>query len=99
MKNPDGLMVLSQGIPEKRQDRITFRNLQALTGLSLCFGNYERRSVMVDSITVEFYTYPGNDFYMQDFDKWMEKIAGDSNAEEYRNKLKTSVGMLSRRDA
>ena len=88
VKNPDGLMVLSQGIPEKRQDGITFRNLQALTGLSLCFGNYERRSVMVDSITVEFYTYPGNDFYMQDFDKWMEKIAGDSNAEEYRNKLK-----------
>ena len=89
VENPGGQVVLSQGIPEEKQGGVTFRNLQPLTGLSLCTGNYEKRTVTVDSITVEFYTYPGNDFYMESLDRWMEKIAGDPNTEEYMNDLKS----------
>ncbi|WP_099292660.1 hypothetical protein [Butyricimonas sp. Marseille-P3923] len=87
VKNPDGQMVLSQGVPEEKQDEVTFRNLQALTGLSLCMGNYVKRSVVADSITLEFYTYPGNDFYLKPFDGWMDEIAGYPNAEEYWEEL------------
>jgi len=83
VKNPDGQMVLSQGVPEEGQNEVTFRNLQALTGLSLCMGDYVKRSVVADSITLEFYTYPGNDFYLKPFDGWMDEIAGYPNAEEY----------------
>ncbi|MFR4037801.1 MAG: hypothetical protein ACLTZT_08400 [Butyricimonas faecalis] len=36
VKNPKGRMVLSQGVTERRHDEVMFRNLQALTGLSLC---------------------------------------------------------------
>lgn len=83
VKNPAGQVVLSQGVPEEGQDEVTFRNLQALTGLSLCMGDYVKRSVVVDSITLEFYTYPGNDFYLKPFDGWMDEIAGYPNAKEY----------------
>lgn len=83
VKNPDGKVVLSQGVPEEGQNEVTFHNLQALTGLSLCMGDYVKRSVVADSITLEFYTYPGNDFYLKPFDGWMDKIAGYPNAEEY----------------
>lgn len=83
VKNPDGQVVLSQGVSEEGQNEVTFRNLQALTGLSLCMGDYVKRSVVADSITLEFYTYPGNDFYLKPFDGWMDEIAGNPNAEEY----------------
>lgn len=87
VKNPDGQVVLSQGVPEEGRNELTFRNLQALTGLSLCMGDYIKRSVVADSITVEFYTYPGNDFYLKPFNGWMDEIAGYPNAEEYWDEL------------
>lgn len=87
VKNPDGQMVVSQGIPEKRQGEMIFRNLQALTGLSLCMGDYVKRSVVVDSVTVEFYTYPGNDFYLKPFDGWIDEIKGYPDPEKYREEL------------
>ncbi|WP_065220096.1 MULTISPECIES: carbohydrate-binding protein [Butyricimonas] len=83
VKNPDGKVVLSQGVPEEGQNEVTFRNLQALTGLSLCMGDYVKRSVVADSITLEFYTYLGNDFYLKSFDGWMDEIAGYPNTKEY----------------
>ncbi|WP_294140452.1 hypothetical protein [uncultured Sanguibacteroides sp.] len=70
VKNPGKMAVLSQGEPTKEGDNVTFNNLQNLTGLTLCIGNYEKRAVTVDSLTVEFYTYPGNSFYMKYFDEW-----------------------------
>ena len=89
VEKPEGMTVLSQGIPTEEGDYISFRNLQNLTGLSLCIGDYRKRSFTTDSLTVEFYTYPGNDFYMESLDRWMEKIAGDPNTEEYMNDLKS----------
>ena len=70
VKNPGGMTVLSQGKPTREGDNVTFNNLQNLTGLTLCIGNYEKRAITVDSLTVEFYTYPGNSFYMKYFDEW-----------------------------
>lgn len=87
VKNPDGQVVLSQGVPEEGQNEVTFRNLQALTGLSLCMGDYVKRSVVADSITIEFYTYPGNDFYLKPFNGWMNEIAGNPNADKYWEEL------------
>lgn len=89
VKNPNGQVVLSQGVPEEGKNDVTFNNLQALTGLSLCMGDYVKRSVVVDSTTLEFYTYPGNDFYLKPFDGWMDEIAGYPNAEEYWKELVT----------
>lgn len=53
------MTVLSQGTPTREGENVTFNNLQNLTGLSLCMGMYEKRAVTVDSVTIEFYTYPG----------------------------------------
>ncbi len=70
VKNPGEMTVLSQGTPTREGENVTFNNLQNLTGLSLCMGMYEKRAVTVDSVTIEFYTYPGNDFYLEYFDEW-----------------------------
>lgn len=87
VKNPGEQVVLSQGIPEEGQAEVTYRNLQPLTGLSLCMGDYVKRSVVVDSITLEYYTYPGNDFYLNPLDGWMDEIAKKPDAEEYWKEL------------
>ena len=70
VKKTGGITVLSQGRPKREGEDVTFNNVQNLTGLSLCIGEYEKRTITVDSITVEFYTYPGNDFYMKPLDEW-----------------------------
>ncbi|WP_292268468.1 hypothetical protein [Butyricimonas sp.] len=70
VKKTDELTVLSQGVPITEGEYVTFNNLQNLTGLTLCIGEYEKRALTVDSLTVELYTYPGNDCYMKYFDEW-----------------------------
>ncbi|WP_065219996.1 MULTISPECIES: golvesin C-terminal-like domain-containing protein [Butyricimonas] len=70
VENPGEQTVLSQGVPTREGNSVTFHNEQNLTGLSLCMGNYHRRAITVDSVTVELYTYPGNDFYMKSLDEW-----------------------------
>lgn len=52
--------VISQGIPEHKQDTIQFSNKHNLTGLSLCIGNYEKKSIEVDSVLLELYTFKGH---------------------------------------
>lgn len=70
VENPGAQIVLSQGDVTSEENNITFRNEQNLTGLSLCMGDYQRRAIIVDSVMVELYTYPGNDFYMKSLDEW-----------------------------
>jgi len=70
VENPgEEMTVLSQGEPRKEGNDVTFDNVQNLTGLSLCMGEFRKRAVTVDSLTVEFYACPGNDFYMKHFDE------------------------------
>ncbi|WP_059026135.1 hypothetical protein [Gabonibacter massiliensis] len=83
VKKPGDMTVLSQGKPTSEGDKVTFHNLQNLTGLSLCIGKYEKRAITVDSLTVEFYTYPGNDFYLKFLDEWEE--LEEDNPERERN--------------
>ncbi|MEY8592620.1 hypothetical protein AALK14_14360 [Butyricimonas hominis] len=52
--------VISQGIPEHKQDTILFNNKYNLTGLTLCIGDYEKKSIEVDSVTMELYTFKGH---------------------------------------
>ena len=70
VENPGEQTVLSQGVATREGNSVTFHNVQNLTGLSLCMGDYQRRAITIDSVTVELYTYPGNDFYMKSFDEW-----------------------------
>ena len=85
VKNPGEMTVLSQGTPTREGENVTFNNLQNLTGLSLCMGMYEKRAVTVDSVTIEFYTYPGNDFYLEYFDEW--DALGKDNPDVYKRQI------------
>ena len=82
VENSGGMTVLSQGEPMKEGDNVTFNNLQDLTELTLCMGKYEKRAIAIDSIAVEFYTYPGNDFYMNYFDEWEALKKDNPNREK-----------------
>ncbi len=87
VKNPGEMTVLSQGKPTREGDNVTFNNLQNLTGLTLCIGNYEKRAITVDSLTVEFYTYPGNDFYLKCFDEWEDLKKDNPDREKNLKKV------------
>lgn len=87
VKKPDNMTVLSQGIAKEEGNYISFQNLQKLTGISLCIGEYRKRAITIDSLTIEYYTYPGNDFYLKPFDGWTKKIAGYPDGEEYLSKV------------
>ena len=69
VKQPGDKVVLSQGKTSGDGEYVTFENRQNLTGISLCIGEFEKRAVTVDSLTVELYTYLGNDFYMKSIDE------------------------------
>lgn len=87
VKQTGKMTVLSQGEPIPRGDNITFNNVQNLTGLTLCIGKYEKRSITVDSTIVEFYTYPGNDFYMEPLDTWEGLKEGSPGREKKLTKI------------
>ncbi|MDR2413761.1 MAG: hypothetical protein LBD64_02090 [Odoribacteraceae bacterium] len=57
---PAGKTVISQGKREG-QDTITFRPEQPLKGIALCIGDYERRSVTIDSTLLELYFFKGHE--------------------------------------
>ena len=59
--NPVQPVVLSQGIENRHGDTIEFQPSSSLEGLSLCAGVYERKSVLIEGIRVEWYHFKGND--------------------------------------
>lgn len=81
------MTVLSQGESRREGDGVMFENVQNLTGLSLCMGEFRKRAVTVDSLTVEFYAYPGNDFYMKHFDEWKALREGAPGRERKLKKI------------
>ena len=87
VKQTGKMTVLSQGEPTPEGDDVTFNNVQNLTGLTLCIGKYEKRSITIDSTTVEFYTYPGNDFYMKPLDTWEGLKEGSPGREKKLAKI------------
>ena len=60
-------VAISQGEMEMSGDTTVFRNREPLPSLSLTIGEYERRSIVLDSLTFELYHFPGHDFFMRDY--------------------------------
>ncbi|MFR5660546.1 MAG: hypothetical protein ACLUDU_22175, partial [Butyricimonas faecihominis] len=60
-------VAISQGEMEMSGDTTIFRNREPLPSLSLTIGEYERRSIVLDSLTFELYHFPGHDFFMRDY--------------------------------
>jgi len=60
-------VAISQGEAERRGDTIVFENRGLLPRLSLCIGDYERRSVTLDSLRLELCYFPGHDFFVRDY--------------------------------
>lgn len=51
--NPEKKTVISQGEKAFDGERVTFTNTSLLPGISLCIGEYETKSIVVDSVTYE----------------------------------------------
>lgn len=62
-----GKTIISQGIAEEKEDKVIFRNEKPLPGISLTIGDYEKKSIRVDSIDYEIYNFRGHDFYSKHF--------------------------------
>ena len=60
-------VAISQGEMEMSGDTTVFRNREPLPSLSLTIGEYERRSIVLDSLTFELYHFSGHDFFMRDY--------------------------------
>ena len=60
--------VISQGIQTRHGDTLRFTNEERLTGITFCAGDYEKKSVMVDSVLYSLYYFRGHDFFSEDFD-------------------------------
>lgn len=54
---PGGKTVISQGYKEIREDRTSFRNDLPVEGISLCMGDYETRSMTVDSVVCNLHVF------------------------------------------
>lgn len=65
--NPQNKTVISQGTPTRNGDTIIFINKQKLPSLSLAIGDYEKKSVTVDSVLFELYHFPEHDYFTEEF--------------------------------
>lgn len=65
--NPEKKVVLSQGKSTDSGEKITFTNATPLIGISLTMGNYEIKSVTMDSTSYEIYYFKGHDFFSDKF--------------------------------
>lgn len=72
----NGLVPISQGAMEPADDNTyAFRPAYALPQLSLAIGNYEKKSITVDSIDYAIYHYPGNDYFLPYFDQLEDTLS------------------------
>jgi len=77
--------IISQGERVEKENHLTFRGKTPLAGLSLVAGNYEKRSLQIDSIDFDFYFYPG---HSQLIEAYLE-----IHSSKYRNKIFQSLGI------
>ena len=59
--------VLSQGTSSQSGDTIIFHNTHRLPSISLAIGNYEKKSITVDSVLFELYHFKGHDYFSKEF--------------------------------
>lgn len=74
--NPKERVVLSQGTPSQSGDTTVFTNNDALLGISLAIGDYEKKSVTVDSVEIELYNFKGHDYFSKDFPHMADTLVG-----------------------
>jgi ABC-type transport system involved in multi-copper enzyme maturation permease subunit len=65
VKAKDGLTAISQGEGVEADGQISFMPKVPLTQLSLTIGEYQKRSITVDSVTYNLYTHPEHDFFVE----------------------------------
>lgn len=59
--------VLSQGISKTTDKGVVFVNEQALTGISLCIGKYEKKEMQLGNILLELYYFPKHKFMFDSY--------------------------------
>lgn len=67
VKAPSGKTVISQGQAEEKDGKFRFENFTPLPGISLTIGDYEKKTIRVDSTDYEIYNFRGHDFYSEYF--------------------------------
>lgn len=82
VKVPEGQTAISQGDPTQNGDIVTFTNQQPLPYLSLSIGNYEKKSLMIDSLSIGLYYFKGHDFFSTYFTNMSEKDFAEVLKEE-----------------
>ncbi len=64
VKTKQGLIPISQGEEKKLEDgKYSFHSRLPLPQLSLVIGNYKKKSVQVDSVEYNLFTYPDHNYY------------------------------------
>ncbi|MDR2130847.1 MAG: hypothetical protein LBP56_06760 [Odoribacteraceae bacterium] len=64
---PHPPVVISQGTARHAGDTLFFENDQPLSALSLVMGDYERKSVMLDTVEISLYHFKGHDYFSAEF--------------------------------
>lgn len=82
VKVPAGQTAISSGETTQAGNTTTFTNNQALPFLSLCIGNYEKKSMMVDSVAISLYYFKENDFFSAHFIEITEEDMAECIKEE-----------------
>lgn len=71
----DSLVAISQGALVKEGDNYQFSPEYPLSQLSLTIGNYEKKSITVDSVDYAIYHYPKNDYFAPYFDQLEDTLS------------------------
>ena len=71
---PLNKIAISQGKMIRKNDSTMFSNGKALLGLSLSIADYEKKSIVVDSIEYGLYYYKGHDFFSRYFSHMQDTI-------------------------
>lgn len=62
-----GLTPISQGAMTQNENQTTYITEQPLNALSLIIGDYEKKSVLVDSLDIQLFMQPGHDYFTRIF--------------------------------
>lgn len=74
--HPDNRTILSQGASTQVGDTTIFQNKEQLPGISLAIGDYEKKSIVIDSVQIELYNFKGHDYYSQLFPNISDTLSG-----------------------
>lgn len=88
----ENLVAISQGesISDKN-GKFKFSNTDPLPKVSLLIGNYQKKSLNVDSIEYSIYTIKGNDYYAEQFKELGDTLP--SIIRELKNEYEASIGL------